>query len=69
MRDEGLTIQNRFGTTKLTPAAGLVSNIIEPGTKSYNIVSGVIDGAFTLLADPSILVGSYLAKSGKAVRS
>ena len=69
MRDEGLTIQNRFGTTKLTPAAGLVSNIIEPGTKSYNIVTGVIDGAYTLLADPSILVGSYLSKAGKATRS
>ena len=68
-RDESLTIQNRFGTTKLTPAAALVSNIIEPGTKSYNIVSGLIDGAFTLLADPTILVGSYMNKAGKAVRS
>ena len=32
-------------------------------------MSGIIDGAFTLIADPSILVGSYLNKAGKAVRS
>ena len=68
-RDESLTIQTRFGTTKLTPAAPLTASILEPGTKGYNIMSGLIDGAFTLVADPSILIGSYLSKAGKAVRS
>jgi hypothetical protein len=68
-RDESLTIQTRFGTTKLTPAAPLTASILEPGTKGYNIMSGLIDGAFTLVADPSILIGSYLNKAGKAVRS
>ena len=68
-RDESLTIQTRFGTTKLTPAAPLTASVLEPGTKGYNIMSGLIDGAFTLVADPSILIGSYLNKAGKAVRS
>ena len=68
-RDESLTIQTRFGTSKLTPAAPLTATVFEPGTKGYDIMSGIIDGAFTLVADPSILVGSYLNKAGKAVRS
>ena len=69
-RDEGLTFKSRSGQTiKLTPAAPLVASVIEPGTRAYNLVSGVVDGALTLLADPTILVGGYLNKAGKAVRS
>ena len=69
-RDEGLSFKARSGQViKLTPAAPLVASVVEPGTKAYNVMSGIVDGALTLLADPTILVGGYLNKAGKAVRS
>jgi len=68
-RDEGLTIQSKNGTVKLTPAAPMFANVLEPGSRSYNVATGIVDGAFTLLADPTILVGGYLSKGGKVTRS
>jgi len=69
-RDEGLSFKARSGQViKLTPAAPLVASVVEPGTRAYNVMSGIVDGALTLLADPTILVGGYLNKAGKAVRS
>ncbi|MBO71688.1 MAG: hypothetical protein CL508_05170 [Actinobacteria bacterium] len=68
-RDESLTIKSKHGTVKLTPAAQLFANILEPGSKSYNISTGIVDGLFTLVADPTILIGGYLSKAGKVTRS
>jgi len=68
-RDEGLTIRSKNGTVKLTPAAAMFANVLEPGSRSYNVATGIVDGAFTLLADPTILVGGYLSKAGKITRS
>ena len=68
-RDESLTIKSKHGTVKLTPAAPMFANVLEPGSRSYNVATGIVDGAFTLLADPSILVGGYLSKAGKVTRS
>ena len=68
-RDESLTIKSKHGTVKLTPAAPMFANVFEPGTRSYNVATGIVDGAFTLLADPTILVGGYLSKAGKVTRS
>ena len=62
-RDESLTIKSKHGTVKLTPAAPMFANVLEPGSRSYNVATGIVDGAFTLLADPSILVGGYLSKA------
>ena len=69
-RNEGLSFKSRNGQViKLTPAAPLVSSIIEPGTQAYNVMSGIVDAAMTLFLDPTILLGGYLNKAGKAVRS
>ena len=69
-RNEGLSFKSRNGQViKLTPAAPLVSSVVEPGTQAYNIMSGIVDGAITLFMDPAILLGGYLNKAGKAVRS
>jgi len=68
--NQSFTFKARSGqVVKLTPAAPLVASVVEPGTKAYNVMTGIVDGALTLLADPTLLIGGYLNKAGKAVRS
>ena len=43
----------------------LAHNIVTPEDKGYNMLSGLVDGIFTLGLDPANLVGGYMAKAGR----
>lgn len=43
--------------------------VVEPGTRPYNLVSGLADFAANIAVDPLTYVGGGFAKAGKAVRT
>ena len=63
------TYRGRKGTVKLSPGRVAAVEVFEPGTKSFNLMSGIIDAAYTIFTDPATYVGAGFAKAGKAARS
>ena len=66
---ESGTYRGRKGTVKLSPGRVTAVEIFEPGTKGFNIMSGIIDGAYTIFTDPTTYVGAGFAKAGKVART
>ena len=50
---ESGTYRGRKGTVKLSPGRITAVEVFEPGTRGFNIMSGIIDGAYTILTDPT----------------
>jgi len=63
------TYRGRKGTVKLSPGRVAAVEVFEPGTKSFNLMSGIIDAAYTIFTDPATYVGAGFAKAGKAART
>lgn len=63
------TYRGRKGTVKLSPGRVAAVEVFEPGTKSFNLLSGIIDGVYTVLTDPSTYAGGALAKAGAMKKS
>ena len=49
----------------ISPGLLLAHNVATPEDKGYNMLSGLVDGIFTLGLDPANLVGGYMAKAGR----
>lgn len=52
----------------MTPGRALAAFVTQPGTRPYSIMSGVIDSAVALNADPAAIVLSELSDTAKAAR-
>lgn len=63
------TYRGRKGTVKLSPGRVAAVEVFEPGTKSFNLLSGIIDGVYTVVTDPATYAGGALAKAGKIKKS
>ena len=63
------TYRGRKGVVKLSPGRVAAVEVFEPGTRSFNLMSGIIDAAYTVFTDPANYVGMGFAKAGKAARS
>ena len=66
---ESGTYRGRKGTVKLSPGRVTAVEVFEPGTKGFNIMSGIIDAAYTIFTDPTTYVGAGFAKAGKVSRT
>ena len=66
---ESGTYRGRKGTVKLSPGRVTAVEVFEPGTRGFNIMSGIIDGAYTIFTDPTTYVGAGFAKAGKVART
>jgi hypothetical protein len=63
------TYRGRKGVVKLSPGRVAAVEVFEPGTRGFNLMSGIIDAAYTVFTDPANYVGMGFAKAGKAARS
>jgi hypothetical protein len=63
------TYRGRKGVVKLSPGRVAAVEVFEPGTRSFNFMSGIIDAAYTIITDPANYVGLGFAKAGKAART
>lgn len=55
-----------IGGEAITPGRFVASVVSEPGTKPYNIVSGLTDFATDLYVDPAAMAGTQFAKARQA---
>ena len=53
----------------ISPGLLLAHNVLTPEQKGYNMLSGLVDGIFTLGLDPANLVGGYMAKASRLKKS
>ena len=53
----------------ISPGLLFAHNFVSPSEKGYNMVSGLVDGIFTLGLDPANLAGGYFAKAGRLKKS
>lgn len=63
------TYRGRKGVVKLSPGRVAAVEVFEPGTRSFNLMSGIIDAAYTVFTDPANYAGMGFAKAGKAAKS
>ena len=63
------TYIGRKGTVKLSPGRVTAVEVFEPGTRGFNIMSGIIDAAYTIFTDPTTYVGAGFAKAGRVSRT
>lgn len=52
----------------LTPGRALASSVVQPGSRPYSIMSGIVDTAVALRTDPAAIVLSELSDVAKASR-
>ena len=53
----------------ISPGLLLAHNVATPEDKTYNLISGLVDGVFTFGLDPTNLLGGYFAKAGRLKKS
>mgnify|MGYP003147850295 FL=1 len=53
----------------ISPGLLFAHNFVSPSEKGYNMISGLVDGIFTLGLDPANLAGGYFAKAGRLKKS
>lgn len=59
----------KIGGKSLTPGRLLSTSVAEPGTKPYNVLSGLVDAGYALRLDPAIGVGKVAGRAAKARKS
>ena len=47
------TYRGRKGVVKLSPGRVAAVEVFEPGTRGFNLMSGIIDAAYTVFTDPA----------------
>lgn len=58
----------QVGGHALTPGRLVAASVVEPGTKPYTVLSGLVDFSTALKADPAALAGAKVAKVRKAAK-
>lgn len=67
---ESLQIGSRFGgTTSVSPGRLIYNNILEPGTRPHNVLSGLTDAAWQFGADPTAAVGKVTSTARAASKT